>query len=166
MEANPFEVSLSNTSVNFGEVRLGKTVSRMFTINNHSELPTKFEFFNQPGNVFSFSKTKGQIQPLSNIRILVYFSPLHTVSYYERIFCIVKNHQILYIDLLGTCYDLLEKPLAIQQSHVDLFRKRVIEGRLTKIDFKYLENSLQNCPQYETYKQSIRLREQTEYEES
>ena len=95
-------MSLSNHSLNFGEIRLGKTISRMFTINNHSELPTKFEFFNQPGNVFSFSKTKGQIPPLSNIRILVYFSPLHTVSYYERIFCVVKNHKLLYFFQLVT----------------------------------------------------------------
>lgn len=36
-------------------------MSRMFTINNDSDLPTKFEFFNQPGNIFSFSKTKGTI---------------------------------------------------------------------------------------------------------
>lgn len=91
-QSTPFEVVLSSQSLNYGEVRLGKTVSRMFTIHNNSELPTKFEFFNQPGNVFSFSKTKGQIPPLSNIRILVYFSPLHTVSYYERTFCVVKNH--------------------------------------------------------------------------
>ena len=70
-------------------------MSRMLTINNNSDLQTKFEFFNQQGNIFSFSKTKGVIQPKSNSRIIVYFNPTHTVNYYERIFCIVRNHQIL-----------------------------------------------------------------------
>ena len=46
-------------------------VNRMFTINNNSELATKFEFFNQPGNVFSFSKTKGTVTAKSNTRIIV-----------------------------------------------------------------------------------------------
>lgn len=44
---------------------------------------------------------------------------------------------------MGTCYDLLIKPLPIVQIHVDLFRRRVIEGRLSEIDFKYLESNLQ-----------------------
>ena len=70
-------------------------VNRMFTINNNSDLPTKFEFFNQPGNVFSFSKTKGSVAAKSNSRIIVYFNPNHTINYYERVFCIVRNHQIL-----------------------------------------------------------------------
>ena len=64
----------------------------MFMINNNSDLPTKFEFFNQPGNIFSFSKTKGTVAPKSNSRIIVYFNPTHTVNYYERVYCIVRNH--------------------------------------------------------------------------
>ena len=51
----------------------------MLTINNNSDIPTKFEFFNQPGNIFSFSKTKGTVQAKSNTRIIVYFNPTHTV---------------------------------------------------------------------------------------
>jgi hypothetical protein len=41
---------------------------------------------------------------------------------------------------------------------VDLFRTRVIEGRLSKVEFKYLENSIINSPLYETYKESTKLR--------
>lgn len=44
---------------------------------------------------------------------------------------------------MGTCYDLLIKPLPIVQIHVDLFRRRVMEGRLSEIDFRYLESGLQ-----------------------
>jgi hypothetical protein len=45
------------------------------------------------------------------------------------------------VDLLGTCYDLLIKPIPLQQQHVQNFRRRVIQGKLTEIDFKYMENS-------------------------
>lgn len=49
---------------------------------------------------------------------------------------------------------------------MDLFRTRVIEGRLSKVEFKYLENSLVNSPLYNTYKESIKLREAKNYEQS
>eukprot|EP00828_Plagiopyla_frontata_P018328 TRINITY_DN2353_c0_g1_i13.p1 TRINITY_DN2353_c0_g1~~TRINITY_DN2353_c0_g1_i13.p1 ORF type:complete len:916 (-),score=111.90 TRINITY_DN2353_c0_g1_i13:56-2803(-) len=34
------------------------------------------------------------------------------------------------------------KPISLQQKHIDLFRQRVILNRLTKLDMKYLENSM------------------------
>lgn len=45
-----------------------------------------------------------------------------------------------------------------------MFRTRVIEGRLSKVEFKYLENSLINSPLYNTYKESIKLRETKNYD--
>lgn len=62
--------------------------------------------------------------------------------YHQRVYCIIRNHQLLYVDLIGTCYDLLIRPLPLLQVHVDLFRKRVIEGRLSEIDLKYLDNNV------------------------
>lgn len=137
-----YVVFLSTQSINFGETRLRSEKSRLLTIHNESETPTKYEFFNEEGNIFEFSNKKGIIPANSNSRIIVKFNPRATMPYYERVYCIVRHHSVLYLDLLGTCYDLLIKPLPILQSHVDQFRGRVIEGRLNKIDFKYLENSM------------------------
>ena len=53
------------------------------------------------------------------------------MCYYERVYCIVRNHKLLYVDLLGTCYDLLIKPLPIMQKHIDIFRNRVVAGRIS-----------------------------------
>jgi hypothetical protein len=50
------------------------------------------------------------------------------MNYYERIFCIVRNHSILYVDLIGTCYDILTKPIPLMQRHVDIYRHKVIMG--------------------------------------
>ncbi len=41
-----FNVFLNAMSINFGEIHLGKTTSRLLTINNDSDLSTSFEFFN------------------------------------------------------------------------------------------------------------------------
>lgn len=41
-----------------------------------------------------------------------------------------------------------------------------MEGRLTKVDFKYLENSFVNSKNYKTYKESLKMRKDVKYEES
>lgn len=56
------------------------------------------------------------------------FTPQATTNYYERIFCVVRNHSVLYVDLIGTCYDILTKPVPLMQRHIDIFRHRVIMG--------------------------------------
>jgi len=40
----------------------------------------------------------------------------------------VRNHKVLYVDLIGTCYDILTKPVPLSQRHVDAFRHKVIMG--------------------------------------
>lgn len=49
----------------------------------------------------------------SATRIIVEFKPNKTVNFYERVFCIVRNHEIMYVDLIGTCYDILTKPIPL-----------------------------------------------------
>ena len=55
------------------------------------------------------------------------------MSYYERVFCVVRNHVCLYVDLIGTCFDILEKPMPLMQRHIDIFRHKVIMGVHNKI---------------------------------
>ena len=54
----------------------------------------------------------------------------------------MRNHSLLFVDLIGTCYDLLIRPLPLLQQHVDIFRQRVIEGRISEIELKYIENNM------------------------
>ncbi|KAL4426641.1 hypothetical protein ABPG74_018719 [Tetrahymena malaccensis] len=136
-----FDVRLSAQSINFGEVKIGNETSRLLTIQNMSDLPTSFQFSTDQNNIFAMSQVRGVIKPKSNARIIIYFKPRHTICYYERIFCVVRNHRVFPVDLLGTCYDLLIKPLPIVQKHIESFRRRVIWGKLSEIDFKYMENA-------------------------
>jgi hypothetical protein len=84
-------------------------------------------------NLFSFSKVEGTVGARSSVRIIITFSPQYTMNYYERVFCVVRNHQVLYVDLLGSSFDILTKPLALMQRHVDIFRHKVIMGIHNKI---------------------------------
>lgn len=47
-------------------------------------------------------------------------------------FCVVRNHQVLAVDLIGTCYDVLTKPMPLMQRHVDIYRHKVIMGIHTR----------------------------------
>ena len=114
----------------------------MLTVYNNSELDTEFEFFTDPNNIFSFNEIKGTIQRNTYKKIVIEMRPRNTISYYERVYCLVRNHLLLYVDLIGTCYDLLIKPVPLLQVHVDTFRKRVIDGRISEIELKYIENNI------------------------
>lgn len=131
---------LSEQSINFGEIKIGNSATKLLTVHNDSDLSTTYQIFTDPNNIFSFNKVRGYVQGRGFDRIIISFTPRHTINYYARIFCVISN-QILYLDLLGTCYDLLIKPIPLLQSHIDNFRRRVIQGRLTEVDFKYMENS-------------------------
>lgn len=112
-QADGFNVSLNVKSIHFGEVQIGNNTNRLLNICNDSELPTTFQFFTDDKNVFSFSKIEGTVNAKSQTRIIITFTPQATTNYYERVFCVVRNHSVLYVDLIGTCYDILTKPLPL-----------------------------------------------------
>ena len=131
-------MSLSTRSIHFGEVQLQSATNRLLNIINESDQPTTFHFYSDRTNIFSFSKIEGTIKPKSQSRIIIEFYPQQTKNYYERVFCVVRNHQVLYVDLIGTCYDVLTKPMPLMQRHVDIYRHKVIMGihnRLRKDKF-------------------------------
>mgnify|MGYP003880634599 FL=1 len=127
-------VAFTQKSINFGEIKLGQQTSRLVILQNASDIPAHFQVYNDKKNVFSFSATVGVINPHSTFRLIVQFNPTTTMTYYERVFAVVRDHQVLYIDLMGTCYDLLIRPKPILQKNIEIFRKRVISGKYDKED--------------------------------
>ena len=127
------DVSLSSRVCNFGEVRSGNKTSRLITIQNHSSMPCSYKFFVDKRHIFQFKQTEGTIAPRSNARLVIYFSPQETMAYYERVFCLVRNHIVLYLDLLGTCYDILQRPIPLSQKDVEVFRTNILMGSYDKL---------------------------------
>lgn len=145
--ASGVSVSFNQKSINFGEIKLGQQTSRLLILQNASDIPAHFQVYNDKKNVFSFSATVGVINAHSTFRLIVQFNPPTTMTYYERIFCIVRDHQLLYIDLMGTCYDLLIRPRPVLQKDVDIFRKRVISGNYEKEDLVNIKK-IEPRPEY------------------
>ena len=127
-QAKGYEVELSSKTVNFGEVQIDNTTNRLLNVINASDLPTSFQFITDKSNMFSFSVTEGTVKPMSSVRVIITFKPVKTGNYYERVFCMVKNHKVLFVDLIGTSYDVLTKPIPLIQRHVDTYRHKVIMG--------------------------------------
>lgn len=44
----------------------------------------------------------------------------------------VRHHRVLYVDLMGACFDILTKPVPLLQRHVDVYRHKVIMGAHNK----------------------------------
>ncbi len=121
-------MQLSSKTVSFGEVQINNTTNRLLNVINNSDLPTSFQFITDKSNIFSFSVTEGIVKPMSSVRVIINFNPASKGNFYERVFCMVKSHKVLYVDLIGTCYDVLTKPIPLSQRHVDTFRHKVIMG--------------------------------------
>jgi len=83
--------------------------------------------------MFSFSQTVCTLKPHSAQRIVIRFSPKRCGNYYERIFCVVRNHKVLYVDLMGASFDILTKPVPLMQRHIDVYRHKVIMGAHTRM---------------------------------
>jgi hypothetical protein len=130
--AKGFDVDLSVKSLHFGEVNIDTETNRILQVVNNSDLPTQFQFSTDPNNMFSFSQTVGTVKPHSATRIVVNFGPKRTGNYYERVFCVVRGHKVLYVDLIGTCFDILTKPVPLMQRHIDIYRHKVTMGSLNK----------------------------------
>lgn len=84
--------NISEKFVNFYSVDLNSTKTKMIRLFNESEEQTYFQFFYNNDHVFLFDQLQGVIPAKSNVRVTITFNPKETISYYDRIFCLIKNH--------------------------------------------------------------------------
>ena len=126
-------------SVNFKTVSLGSQSKKLFRIYNDSDLPTEFHIYHDNSGVFIFDINEGIIPAKSNIRINVTFRPYETIVYYQRIFCIIKNHSLFPIDLFGSCHDLLIKTPLLDMKKIEFFRLKELKGIYFSDEKKKLE---------------------------
>jgi hypothetical protein len=83
-------------NVNFGSIELTAGVTKLIRIFNDSEVATPFQFFHSNDGPFIINDTQGIIEPKSNVRVHISFRPNETMIYYDRVFCLIKNH-FLYV---------------------------------------------------------------------
>jgi hypothetical protein len=109
---------------------MGNTTSRLVTLNNESNAAVPFQFITDPNGVFTFKKKEGVILAKGSARIIVYFRPNQPLAYYQRIYCLVMRHVVLSLDLVGSCYDVLTRPLQLTPKDVDVYRYHMFMGNV------------------------------------
>ena len=149
----PLETRVGTKFVNFNTVPLGSQIKKLFRIYNDSDIPTEFQIYHDNSGAFSFDVTEGIIPGKSNIRINATFKPYETIIYYQRVFCLIRNHTLFPIDLFGSCHNLLTKTSLIDYSQIEMFRYKELKGiffnnknnKQNKIDmFDKVNNSFSN----------------------
>jgi len=131
--AQPHDVRLGVTAINFGNLCLGKVSMRTVEITNHTNAQAFYQFVTEPNGCFEFSRTDGTIIPESTGNVDIRFKARTVGNFYRRIFILVKNQGPLYLDLTATAYhenqDQVPRPMPLFQKHVDAWRRRQLAER-------------------------------------
>ena len=70
-------------------------MSKLIRLYNDSEEPTTFQIHHNNDGPFKILETEGVIGAKTNVRVNVIFKPNDTMTYYERVFCLIRNHNVL-----------------------------------------------------------------------
>jgi hypothetical protein len=84
--------NISERFVNFFSVELNESKTKMIRLFNESDELTYFQFFYNNDHVFILSQLEGVVPGKSNVRVTITFKPKECITYYDRIFCLMKNH--------------------------------------------------------------------------
>lgn len=133
-------MEISTKNVNFESLEVDGSLTKYIKLYNKSENQTHFNFFffNSFGPFF-FDKLEGILDAKSSVRVNISFKPKETGTFYDRVFCLIKNHMILAIDIMGSAHDLLNKPKILDQKIIDVFRYKMLNG--------YFSNKVKKLPE-------------------
>ena len=127
----PLKIFLSTKHINFNTIELGSSVTKLIRIYNESDLETDYQILHTNGSSVFFIKEneiQGTIRPHTNLRVNITFKPNQTSLFYERVYILARNHSIFPLDIYGSCHDLLNKTLLLNQKFIDNFRYKLLMG--------------------------------------
>ena len=124
----PLKTWIGNKFINFKSIELGQQQTRLIRVHNDSSIPTEFQIYHDNSGPFRFDHLDGIIPPRSNVRVNITFKPYECMLYYQRIFVLIRNHNLLTLDVYGCCHDLLNKIPILEQKQIDLFRYKMSKG--------------------------------------
>ena len=143
----PLKIFLNCKHINFGTIELGNSMTKLIRIYNESDIETDYQIMHSNGSSVFFIKEnelQGNIRPHTNIRVNVTFKPNQTTLFYEKIYIISKNHAIFSLDLYGSCHNLLNKTMLLNQKFIEQFRNRLLVGEFFVNNITNNKNSLLN----------------------
>lgn len=124
------KVTLSTHIIHFGSVESGVTVTRTLSIENHSGEPVSVQFCTEPKGIFSLEQKHWAALTITktSAEVRLHFSPCEPLNYYKRIFILVNNAHITWLDVMGTCYKEQRRPPDFFPRHVWLHHLRQQKG--------------------------------------
>lgn len=133
----PPVVHTSTSAIDFGDVRLEEVVGvagankpsvrkRFFLIKNASEAPLSFFFVStSPGAAFVVEPSLGELPAKGHVRVSVEFCPTHPINYLRRMLILVQHvDTLLYVDVFGSAYNSVIRPLPFKAKDVEAFFQR------------------------------------------
>jgi hypothetical protein len=90
----PLNTRVNARYVNFGSIELTEQTTRLIRIYNESDEPTTYQFFYHNSGCFNINSLEGVIGEKTNVRVVITFKPRETMTYYDRVFCLIKNHHL------------------------------------------------------------------------
>ncbi len=92
---------VNSKTIDFSSIELDGSSSKSIRLLNDAELDTQYQFFyNNPGP-FYILEVEGVIPAKSNVRINIVFRPKETIIYYDRVYCMIKNHLLIVIVIIN-----------------------------------------------------------------
>ncbi|KAK3287418.1 hypothetical protein CYMTET_5071, partial [Cymbomonas tetramitiformis] len=117
--------NLSLETVNFGNVEVGGTSTRVIYVENSTPSNIGFQFLAEPHGVFSFDRVVGTVGPDSSVHVSITYEPKEPGNYHRRVMVLLKDRSPLVFEILGTAYSGKRRPPPLQQKHVCAYYHRV-----------------------------------------
>ena len=116
-------------SMNFGDVKVGRSTRRVLYLRNDSKLPATFQFDAEQNGVFRFNRVSGVIPPQLEVYVNLTFQSDVSGNFYKRVFCMIEHQAPVYVDLIATAFqNQTSRPAPLLQRHVNAFRRRAQLG--------------------------------------
>lgn len=135
----PVDVSLSgspNNSLNFRDIELGFSSTRLFYLKNNSTREAHFSIDGDEESVFRMQPRQGRIPALSEVAVKLFFKPNLPINYYKRFFILISDGLPLFYECMGTGFirargEVKEiRPAPLRHAHIQAYRNRKVRGLL------------------------------------
>mmetsp|Transcript_4655 Transcript_4655/g.15410 ORF Transcript_4655/g.15410 Transcript_4655/m.15410 type:complete len:619 (+) Transcript_4655:538-2394(+) len=122
------EVSLSAAALNFGNVEVGQSSSRVIYIENSSDVVVAYQVVTDQHGTFQMDHVVGYIPAQSTVHCTIAFAPQEPTNFYKRVVVLLKDRSPLSFDLLGSGFAPRKRPPPFSHRHVLAYRQRVARG--------------------------------------
>ncbi|KFG47310.1 putative coiled-coil protein [Toxoplasma gondii FOU] len=129
------EATLSSNHLHFGDVPVGRKITKQVQLRNLSKRASSYHFVNLQDSAFvCLDKPSGLLGAQTSVTLSFSFSSLVPLRFHKRAFCLVNGaEEPVVLDLLATAYD-EGRPATLTLGHVYLKRWQELENALPPRD--------------------------------